>query len=384
MPRLQADSRALLNDPGLELTYNGRGALLRACLEISHRRKRHILMPAYHCPSGITPAIHAGLHPVFYRIRRDLSIDYEDLYAKVDHNTAAILIIHYFGIASDIRPLQALRHDGIDVIEDWSHSFLQGSPPKLSGGDSDYRIYSFWKLVPSAVGGGLWRQRVAKDACRVPMNPPPLRERVGRLKRLLEVALYHSDYQRAKWVFTQIESFRLGLRRARVDAESTPGVDILPGESHYPFDEVLANCRMPGLARRMLESSSFSEISHQRRDNFNHYGQFLNDLQGMTVLYRVLPKATCPWVFPVLLNHRDEIDYRWRDMGVALYTFGLYLHSALLQATDASTIADAHYLSKNLLCLAVHQDLNVNHIDRSVVAINRYFGRHSRIDFPAP
>ena len=135
MPRARSASQAVLNVPGLEFTYNGRGALLRACTEIAHRGKRNILLPAYHCPSGITPAIEAGLNPVFYRIRRDLSIDFDDLRAKVDANTAAILVIHYFGVASDLRPFQVLREGGVALIEDWSHSFSSRNSTHTVGGE---------------------------------------------------------------------------------------------------------------------------------------------------------------------------------------------------------------------------------------------------------
>ena len=185
LPSRLADSKRLLSTNGLELTYNGRGALLRACMEIASRGKLKILLPAYHCPSGITPAIYAGLHPVFYRIRRDLSVDLDDLYAKVDTDTGAILVIHFFGIATDMRPLQCLRERGISLIEDWSHSFLHCSPLRLAGGQGDYCVYSFWKLAPSMIGGGLWRRHVEEE-CDLPMRAVPLRERLVHLKRMLE------------------------------------------------------------------------------------------------------------------------------------------------------------------------------------------------------
>lgn len=63
LPRVVHASRALLETPRLELTYNGRGALLRACAEIAGKGRRQILLPAFHCPSGITPALRARFLP---------------------------------------------------------------------------------------------------------------------------------------------------------------------------------------------------------------------------------------------------------------------------------------------------------------------------------
>ena len=371
MPRARSASQAVLNVPGLEFTYNGRGALLRACTEIAHRGKRNILLPAYHCPSGITPAIQAGLNPVFYRIRRDLSIDVDDLRAKVDVNTAAILVIHYFGIASDLRPFQVLREGGVALIEDWSHSFLQGTPPTLSGGDSDYRIYSFWKLVPSAVGGGLWRRRNSGAHPPLALPLPPLRERVVRLKRLLEEALNHSNYTFAQAVFLRLETMRMALRRPAAAPLTSTEASLLPGEAHYSFDLTLANCRMPGLSRRILEAGDFPRLTQKRRDNFKQYGQYLRPSDQMKLLHPALPPDTCPWAFPVLLQQRSEIDHHWRAAGVGLYTFGIYLHSALFKNTDAATIADAQYLSQHLLCLSVHQNISAAQIELAADIINR-------------
>ncbi len=375
MPRARSASQAVLNVPGLEFTYNGRGALLQACTEIAHSGKRNILLPAYHCPSGITPAIQAGLDPVFYRIRRDLSIDFDDLRAKVDLNTAAILVIHYFGIATDLRPFQVLRELGVVLIEDWSHSFLQGSPPTLSGGESDYRIYSFWKLSPSAVGGGLWRRRSANAKARLPLAAPPLHERVVRLKRLFEEALNQSKHTFTQGVFLWLEAMRKALRRPAAPQLTSIEASLLPGEAHYPFDLALANCRMPGLSRRILEACDFLSLTQKRRDNFNQYGQYLRSSDQLKLLHPALPPEACPWAFPVLLQQRSEIDHHWRASGVGLFTFGIYLHSALFKNTDATTIADAQYLSQHLLCLSIHQNISAAQIELAAGIINRTLTR---------
>ena len=372
MARPQRPSQDLLRDPRLELTYNARGALLLACTEIAAHGKRRILLPAYHCPSGIIPAIHAGLEPDFYRIRRDLSIDFDDLHAKVDADTAAVLVIHFFGVATDLHPLEVLRKRGVKVIEDWSHSFLQVYPPTLAGGEGDYRVYSFWKLVPCMVGGGLWRRDSDRQHAHSRMRAPPMRERAVRLKRMLEEALIHSDHKRSKALFAQLEAKRVAMNRpAAADALDVDDY-TRPGESYYLFDRILANSRMPGTSRRILYATDFASLAQKRRDNFNLYGRLLTNTNQLQVLYSELPADTCPWVFPVLLQRRNEIDHLWRAQGVALHTFGIYLHSALFKGTDAGTIADAQYLSDHLLCLAIHQDIGTAQIERSAAIINRF------------
>jgi len=373
-PHAKPQNVALLSDKALRLTYNGRGAIFQACAEIARYGRRKILMPAFHCPSGITPAINAGLTPVFYRIRRDLSIDFDDLRAKADHETAAILVIHFFGRVTDLTQLDPIREAGVALIEDCSHSFLQADPLRLSGGDADYRIYSFWKLLPSGVGGGLLRRgnRNGTEASPSGQRQPPWRERLVRSKRMFEEALAHSDLKRTQRVFEMLEAARLAARRPLQAPVPDTGAEALPGEAHHPFDQAMADCGIPGTARRILFGSDLPDIVQRRRVNYRRYGEGLASDSRLQVLFPSLAPHTCPWVFPVLLEQRDQIDHRWRAAGVALHTFGIHLHSALYRDADPRTVADAVYLSNNLLCLSVHQGLTEQHIVYSTTMIMKF------------
>jgi len=368
-PRRSPAAEKLLKTPGLELTYQARGGLLRACKEIAAgTTKRSILVPAYHCPSGITPALMAGLNPVYYRIRRDLSIDYEDLLKKADGDTCAVLVIHFFGIEADLKPLAALRSSGVKLIEDWSHSFLQGEVPELAGSaDSDYRLYSFWKLLPSGVGGGLVRSPARREAHVEALVAAPLRQRVVNFKHLLEEALQHGPRGLARSAFAAIEALRLALKPRRSEAPPVKApTEPLAGEARYPVDLRLADSAMPPLARKIIEAYDHASVTRCRRSNFRRYAELLQSKGPLKLLYSSLPGKTCPWVFPVLLEGRDSIDHRWRAQGVALHTFGIYLHSSLFERTDQATVDDALYLASHLLCLAIHQDVPEGGIDRSV------------------
>lgn len=368
------ETRALLRQADLELGYNARGALYALGRELASGERREVLLPAYHCPSGVTPLIEAGLTPVFYRIRRDLSVDFEDLLSKVGPRTCAVLAIHFFGFATDLAPLQGLRRQGIAIIEDWSHSFLQGDPPQLPAWQGDFQVFSFWKLVPSVVGGGL-RRRVPAMPARPARPGVPLRESAVRLKGMLESVLAHSPHRRAHALFQRLEAWRLGLRRALRPSSSSwsqeapdaslNGGAALRGEDRYPFDLRLAMAAMPATARRVLESTDLRDVARRRRANFKAYAARLAGSNSpVRPLYASLPEGSCPWVFPVLLADRDAIDHRWRAAGVALYTFGIYLHSALELSSDKLMVEDAKFLAREILCLAIHQDLTTGEIAR--------------------
>lgn len=364
-PRTNQETKALLAAEGLELSFNARGALLTAFQELratsQGSAKPTILVPAFHCPSAITPAILAGLDPVFYRIRPDLSIDWDDVAAKTTASTTAILVIHFFGIAPDLTPWIAMRTRGIRMVEDCSHAFVSLNPMRLAGDpQSDYRVYSFWKLAACGVGGGLIR---ADSAARL-RPEAPLRARLAAYKMLIEEAIQANGATGLRVCFSAIERTRLALR-----PRTAQTIAVLPslenGEDYYPVHPSLARARMPSHVRAMLEASDLAAITLRRRDNFWRYQQHIQDLAPMRALIPQLPDDTCPWVYPVLLPRRDEFDRKLRAAGMALHTFGIYLHSRLFESADAATVADARLLAQQTLCLGIHQGLDPMDIDRS-------------------
>lgn len=373
-PPVNPQTQELLATQGLELTYNARGALLTAFEEIyssDHAADaRQILVPAFHCPSAITPALMAGLEPVFYRIRPDLSIDWEDVHAKATPTVTAILVIHFFGAAPDLAPLASLRRRGMRVIEDCSHAFVSVNPMVLAGAaDSDYRIFSFWKLTPSGVGGGLLRAE-GNEGYRAKRPQAPLKDRLRNFKSLFEEGVEQSSILGLRTCVNAIESARKVLKPRQLQTASRPP-RLESGEAYYPVDLTLARASMPAHVRRAIEACDLAHIAQRRRDNFMHYKGHLERLAPMTPLIPDLDEHTCPWVYPVRLPHRDALDRQLRDAGMALHTFGIYLHSKLFELADPQAVADAKSLAQSTLCLSIHQDISLQQIDQGCLAAER-------------
>lgn len=145
-------------------------------------------------------------------------------------------------------------------------------------------------------------------------------------------------------------------------------------DATYPFHKRLAQARMPYLAKRILMRENLETIWNARRENYHIFSSFLLDGHGMRNAWRSLADTVCPWVYPVLLEDRDRIDRDLKAQGVGLHTFGSMLHPALLQSTDGEAIEDAQFLSENLLCLSIHQQIGHEQIRVSCKVINGYIG----------
>lgn len=393
-PSPQPASAALLGTPGLELTFNARGALLQAFGEIAATTpRRQVLLPGFHCPSAVTPALMAGFEPVYYRIRADLSVDWDDVVAKTGDATAALLLIHFFGDPPRTDGLAALRARSVRIVEDCSHSFYTTDPLRLAGStESDYRIYSFWKIVASGVGGGLWRH----PTLAVPTHartPARRSASLRNVKRLVEEAVTTGDHPWLAGVLHTVDGVRRRMRggnnsqqaiAASLPSAAAPSLEH--GESYYPVDRGLAAAAMPAHVRRMLAAADLSGIAARRRKNAMVYRSAMPQLGPLLALPAAAQPHGCPWVFPVLLEQRDRRDRGLRAAGVALHTFGIYLHSSLFSAGDAHTVAAARFLAERLLCLSVHQDLGTADIEAAcgVIQAQARTWEVSTREVPAP
>lgn len=356
----------------LEMFFNARSALYHLFLRLRSQGKNHVLLPAYHCVSLVEPALRAGMEVSFFRIDRALGVDWDEVLSLGRSDTAAILFINYFGFPASFEcVLPELRAREITVIEDCSHSFLLSGPPRLAGQRADFCIYSFWKLVPSGVGGALWSARTPVHA---ELSAPPLRDSVVRTKRLLEQALVARE-QRSMFarLYMRAETLRVGRRTTARRPNNNPD---FPFDPALEFDEGQAATCLPWLPSHILRSADLHRVVTARRANYHMYASRLGvDLTAGHAVLADLPPAVCPWAFPLLVPSRNAHDRRLRERGVPVWTFGDVLHPRLASAASVAAIADARSLADQLMCLPVHQRISPEDVQEFADMVLDYFAQ---------
>ncbi len=105
------------------LTTSCSHALELACAILADniRESGHneVIVPSFAFSSCANAILNAGLFPVFADIEPDtLNISPEDVLKKITSKTAAIMPIHYAGIAADMESLCSIAKDEIMIIED--------------------------------------------------------------------------------------------------------------------------------------------------------------------------------------------------------------------------------------------------------------------------
>ena len=100
---------------------NGTDALVLALDALGVGPGDEVICPAFTFYATAESVVRRGATPVFAEIDpATLNLDVEDAAAKVTDRTKAIIPVHLFGRAMDVRPLVEL---GIDVVEDAAQAF---------------------------------------------------------------------------------------------------------------------------------------------------------------------------------------------------------------------------------------------------------------------
>lgn len=364
-PRSTLNFEHLIRGVDLRFTYDGRAALFQLFSNIRALGRPSVLLPAFHCPTVVEPAIQADFSARFYRVRKDLTIDVDDFLRCLDEDVAAALVINYFGFPANIEEVRAAcRVNKTLLIEDCAHSFLNANPVHLAGGRADFAIYSFKKLVPSSVGGGI-RCNVDEPSIVTSLVRPPTYNSIVTLKRMIDQAISQSDSGLLAGLQKGADA-AYGLFKRRSTAKSTaPEKTINTVGGDYNFDERLVISRIPGFARHILNVARLDEVATSRQANYSFLRDRILPVSGVEVAIHGSAGSVCPWALPVRIDNRSTIDRELKARGVPLFTFGETLHPELFgdRAASDHAIESAEYLSSHLLCFSIHQSISMKHLE---------------------
>lgn len=261
------------------------GAWLRA---LDLRDDEDVLLPAYigwsaREGSGVFDPVRAsGVRYRFYRMRRDLTIDVDDVSRLVrERPPRAVVLIHYFGWpdphAAEVAELA--RDAGAAVLEDEAHALYSDFIGRACGRFGDACIYSLHKMLPFPSGG------------------------------------------------------MIAFNAAALDIR--PGGEVVADPFEYDW-----------LA-----------ISRARRANAAALLDMIASLAGkVDPLWTDLPAGVVPQTLPVIVREadRDRLYERMNDAGFGVVS----LYHTLVDVIRADSFPDAHWLSRHIMNLPVHQDVD--------------------------
>lgn len=311
----------------------------------------NVLVPAYHCAAAVEPILQYGAKVKFYNIHRDCSPDIDDIRAKVDERTRALLAIHYFGFPQPIQSLQELcRTHRLYLIEDCAHVLYGEVDGAELGTFGDVSVFSWRKFLPIYDGGQLILNN-PQLSLDIAWEPSTFLYQLKIVKNTCEKFLGVGPQQLMKFIS------EWGRARAfpYTPEGNGRGASLLQLDSFsLDFDPAFVNVPMSRLSQYLLWNADIAAIIKQRRMNYRRLLAEMKELPEVTPLFPQLPEKVCPWVFPVFTNGRQNFHAVLREKGIPAVTWGGVTHRTL----PLAEFPDAVYLYQQLIFLPLHQSLN--------------------------
>ena len=305
--------------------------------------KGAFLLPGYHCPTMVTPALSAGRQVRFYRIDERLNADVADIEQQLRQGgIAAVLLPHYFGFPqAQITSIAELAHaSGAWLIEDCSHALFGNLDDKPLGSFGDYAIASTRKFFAGRDGGILLINQGPTFSVDLPHYS--LREEIQ--------ALYDLPQQAA------------AARRRRSEVVSdTPAPASAPARPSPTYNSMPLRQGLRS-SRWIWRNQNSDQIASRRRHLFQRWLHHTNTQAGVAPLFETLPEHVVPYMFPLLLEDPARYFAPLKRAGVPIWRWDELMPSDCV-------ISRKYGLA--LLQLPCHQSLTEADIDWMAEALRR-------------
>lgn len=252
------------------LTSKGRVAFRHALESLHFSHNDVVLLPAYigindREGSGVLDPIRAlHLKFAFYRVKRNLTVDLDDLSVQLDDDRIkALLLIHYFGIPQpDLQNIvEMCKERNIFVIEDCAHAFLSTFKGKRLGTYGDIGFYSLHKFLPLHDGGCMV---ITNNSLDDPAIPP-----CDCISHDSLALLHRFDYEAIKQ--TRIENYR----HMASQLTGTHGVESL----YHNLPEGAVPLNFP------------VSITHEKLNRQQVYHEMVEqNIEPVSLYYRIIPE----------------------------------------------------------------------------------------------
>lgn len=318
-----------------------------------------VLVPAFNCPSVVSPIEWVGARPVFYRVNRDLSVDYEDLAKKISERSRALLVIHYFGFPQEMSTvMRVAREAGVAVIEDCAHSVFSTRDGVLVGSTGDFAIASAMKIYSTTDGGYVISRR---DTL-----PQPISAGKG-----FELKSFGDAVEMAT-SFGRLGGLRALVRAKRLFRSLSVGQETIPSESTFAvpssseggaeFEPIWVDRRMSMVSRAVARLSSRQRIIMRRRRHYAALHAVFGSLPGSKPVFATLADGVVPYAYPLLVTDEQSVFPKLKRAGVPIFRWEL----ANQEACETSAL-----YSRHLLQFPCHQELSDSEIDWMIDQVRR-------------
>lgn len=324
-----------------------------------------VLVPAYHCIVMVEPILHVGALPVFYALREDLSVDLDDVAAKIDSKTRAFIAVNYFGFPQDLGALRRFcdQHE-LTFIEDCAHSFFGSCAGQPLGTFGHFAVASLAKFFPVRDGGCLVIGAGMSENLRVEQRSQSLGANIAAILDTVEEAATFGRLRGMGPVICTADYAKNRVRSALPKARTLHGENPALARSGQRggFDAAWLGVRASAISRMICRYASRSRIVERRRRNYARLVQEFSGLRPCRPVFPQLADGVVPYMFPLWVDHLSEIFPILEDRAVPMQRFGQFLWPDMAERT--CMVTEQH--SRHSIQLSCHQELEDEEITEIV------------------
>jgi perosamine synthetase len=333
---------------------SGRSAIHHAVKSLNLPPESVFLLPAFHCGVEVEAIIRAGCQVDFYQVKRDLSIDFQNLAGMFNAQTAGVLIIHYFGFPQELSAVKKLcAQNGSVLLEDCAHALYSRNPDgELLGTIGDYGIFSLQKTIALPNGGGLLVNAPAGKKAKKGNTYYDHSLLKGLIRSSLEF-----ENQQGGLIGSfagKLLSFYSSMTGGQSIESAQRGADAVDMRWYYDVPRYGYENDISLLSIPFVGKEPFEHIISRRRSNYQILETLLEKAGMSDLLICRLLEGCCPLCLPVSVNRRDEVVTKMKSLGVEPFVFGRFPHPLL----DRDSYPYACFLSDTIIGLPVQQQLD--------------------------
>lgn len=290
-----------------------------------------ILLPAYLCPSILHWFGKKDIKFAFYKIKKDLSIDLDDLeLCLTKYKTKAVFFINYFGFYNSdevLNFLRQLKQKGIILIEDAVQMFWTKSNDRFIG---TYVFNSLRKFLP--VDGSFLICGKEKDY------------RIG------EMDSYSKLSYKARMLKTLYQHFGVGDEKEFLECFELADEAYYKRETIEPLDKK---------SEDLIKKIDVNFIGSRRIANYEYlYNKLIN--AGIKPMFNhESGSETIPLGLPILISNRDTVRRELRKREIYCP-----VHWDVRKEDWVTGFEDSYYVSDRILTLPIDQRYEFEDMDR--------------------
>jgi perosamine synthetase len=115
-----------------------------------------VIVPSFTWCSTVNSIIYTGATPVFCDVELDtFNVDFSDVLKKITNKTKAVLVVHFGGLAVEVKKLKTLLPGNISIVEDAAHAFgSKYQDGSYVGSSGNLTCFSFYANKNLSTGDG--------------------------------------------------------------------------------------------------------------------------------------------------------------------------------------------------------------------------------------